>query len=207
LSAGTVRGYRQYLEGDCLAGEFPNAVREFEIFDRQFSDTLARLLTAFQAAWNPSDDRVLRFLLLDYHLSEEEVSSLLGGSEEGLTQDEQDERDAARSYLEVDLQSSADLLAWRAIRLGHLIGTFIADYEATHPAGSDLWRSWRSGEGSPTVAQFVVIMPEDHFAYVMLCREIRFLLNLEYKEEPLTLPHDGDLVFVPGALWWSIHLR
>jgi GGDEF domain-containing protein len=192
------------LEGDPEAGRlFPTTVHQYALYDQWFFEVLAGVLSALRVALDLGDDRVLRFLLLDYHRSEEEVRILLGDSAESLSEEEEQERGGEREGLECDLDVAREMLAWRAFRLAHFIGALMIDYEFTHPSGREIWHDWRRMVRSQAPSGLIAKMTDEEFALAMMSRDAHRLLDLKY-EYPLTvltIPSDSDLRPVPGAMW------
>jgi len=101
----------------------------------------------------------------------------------------------------VALDAVRELMIWRAIRLAHFIGDWMANYERTHQAGEDPWGFWRTRHGPRITFDFISGLSENDFQLALTCREVWRILTLRHEDDLLTLPSDGDLEPVAGCLW------
>jgi hypothetical protein len=157
------------------------------------------LLTALASALNLSDERLQKFLVGDpsdpilYDLE------LFSKPPEHLS----DEEEAELEHYEFSMKTCRDLLVWRAVCLAHFIGDQIIEYLQTHRWEEDRWLRWREGRGAKAISEFTSQLSDQDFQLLLTCEAVQGMLVLPSRrfDDPwLTLPSDGDLTPVAGAL-------
>lgn len=115
----------------------------------------------------------------------------------GLGRDPSEDESLARVAFDDDVDHAEDVLVWRAVVVGYVVGEAMSNYASARSPLDDPWMAWRTEAPEGPSAGFVHGLKEEEF----FCARVAYHLhsNLHLDRHP-SVPTDGDIEDIPEYL-------
>lgn len=125
----------------------------------------------------------------------EKIACLDFDNYRGYSRDPDEDERLAQVAFDDDVDHAEEVLAWRAVVVGHLVGDAMAEYASSRSPLDDPWVAWRTELPQDASGAFVRSLSEEEF----YCARVAFHVRSDrFLDRPCSVPTDGDIEDVPG---------